>query len=825
MSQRSGFAVISIFLLISIALVVFLLPGISGCGQSSAPSGELNLDAAQAPYQAEILRGGYQISPDKPITENFLMCDIDGDGVKECVEGLYQKIIGYDSQDSRIKPRWEIHLPDELALDDESTSLGGAADLNGDGTEEIFFTARAVDKSGWNYLVLDPVREEIILNVPLPIGEDRRRPAYWDGHYSTEGFLVDADGEGNPGVVLARIVKYDATYRGICVVEPFTGEIIWDYECGAQLAGEQTRVVDVDGDGKKEILFPTSSPNNWGGKKINGTSDQESYLIALSNRGEELMRVVLGDERFSANLQVADLDGDGIKELITATRNGNSGRTNELAIWDWQSGKIRRMVRTSCNYLGLAVTKGIHGNDSYIFAGTDDGSFHRYLYDGETLERDLVTLNNNRNCGLIGCIDILPPEGEEVIIQVDGGQRLAILDQNLSTLAIFVDEFELWKNNLQIWKVAHDRKTLLLASAKSYWVLAFEKTPFDLAGLLVRVGLPLLGFLVLAGVFYFGMITGRRGSKDNMPKSALAAGPDFDALFRLQQELEDANHSVVGQTKGLERLVWLLEAYVTDVGVSAELEQRIHQVLEDFQVEVRPRLCRLLHLAEQASFEKVTVTTIQKAMGALSEMVNNLAEESLDREAINSARPDLREQWEIVKEGFLQLRTSINGYFTTDPVRLIQGMLLVREGDFQRGRIQTDLVVGGKESDQKSCRMDNGDLHFVMDNLLDNATRAMKEGEGHRLTVKISRAVTEVTIEVTDTGRGISPGLQDAIFSSRFSSRHGGGRGLFRSREILARWGSEILLGESTPGKGTTFIVKLLAATDGNRAKTMEARG
>jgi len=103
--------------------------------------------------------------------------------------------------------------------------------------------------------------------------------------------------------------------------------------------------------------------------------------------------------------------------------------------------------------------------------------------------------------------------------------------------------------------------------------------------------------------------------------------------------------------------------------------------------------------------------------------------------------------------------------------------------------------------------------------------RSMKDSSHRHLTVEVTRSGKEVGLRVTDTGRGIPKDQQDAIFNSRFSSRRGGGRGLYRSREILGRWGSEILMTDSRAGKGTTFVVQLLAAAEDSGQKTLEAGG
>lgn len=812
-----------LFLVGSLFMVVF--GTLSGCGDLKGQSSELNLDGDKAPFGVNFIRG-LQRPIGKPLNETILLCDIDGDGVKECVEGTYQKLLGYDTEDSTIKPRWEIHLDDDHHLSNKSSRLGVTDDLNDDGIEEIFFVTMAKDHSGWNYCVLDPATQEIIVNTPLPLGENRRRPDYWDGYYSADGILHDADGKGNPGIVLVRTAMYDATLRGVCVVEPFTGKVIWEYIGAAQPATDRAVVTDIDGDGSREITFPTSAPGNWGNSRINGTLDIESYLIVLSNHGEELMRVVLGGERFVADVVAEDLDGDGIKELITATQNGNVGHTNELIVWDWKTKKACKRVRSTMAFDGLAVTQGPRSGTAYIFTGTDEGTFHRYLYDGETLSRDRLITHDTKDCRLVGAVDILPLPGDEVLVQVIGLGKTVIMDRDFNTQGVYTSDSGYSNIDPLVWEMPDDKKALILADPHAYWMVDLEKKPFDWAGKMLPVGGSLLGLSILLTTFYFGVAYGRKKLKAAAaPVAEIIPGTDFDALFRLQQELEDANHSVVGRTKGLERMVWLLDAYIAEEGTNKELELRIRQVMEDYQVEVKPRLFRLLHLAEQASFETGTVSEVTRSLLSLSGRIDQLYGKDLNLEVVRSMRTELQADWKSIKEGFFLLRDASNTYFTTDPVRLIQGMLLVREGDFQREKIKTTMLGDSGQPGVMSCRIDNGDLRFVMDNLLDNALRSMKESSSRQLTVEVSRIGKEVGLRITDTGNGIAKVEQEAIFSSRFSSRRGGGRGLHRSREILARWGSEILLTDSEPGKGTTFVVKLLAAGEEPGQKTMAAQG
>ena len=111
-------------------------------------------------------------------------------------------------------------------------------------------------------------------------------------------------------------------------------------------------------------------------------------------------------------------------------------------------------------------------------------------------------------------------------------------------------------------------------------------------------------------------------------------------------------------------------------------------------------------------------------------------------------------------------------------------------------------------------------LSWVLENLLKNSIAALKnEGEG---VVRIcSRDIREgdgvVEIEIADNGRGISFSDQKKIFRAGFTTRRGGwGLGLTLSRRIVESYHEGSLeLKASSPGHGTTFVIKLPAVAGG----------
>jgi hypothetical protein len=98
---------------------------------------------------------------------------------------------------------------------------------------------------------------------------------------------------------------------------------------------------------------------------------------------------------------------------------------------------------------------------------------------------------------------------------------------------------------------------------------------------------------------------------------------------------------------------------------------------------------------------------------------------------------------------------------------------------------------------------------WVIENLLKNALDAM-EGKG-QIRVDIQNSSRAVTIDVTDSGKGISKQNIRKVFRPGFTTKkRGWGLGLSLSRRIIENYHKgQIFVKHSEPGRGTTFRVML----------------
>ncbi|RMG69270.1 MAG: HAMP domain-containing protein, partial [Nitrospirae bacterium] len=130
------------------------------------------------------------------------------------------------------------------------------------------------------------------------------------------------------------------------------------------------------------------------------------------------------------------------------------------------------------------------------------------------------------------------------------------------------------------------------------------------------------------------------------------------------------------------------------------------------------------------------------------------------------------------------------------------------QAKFHNVKIKTELTPNLPD-----IRGDASQLEQVFMNLLINAADAMND----RGSITIATRITNVDgndyveIEFTDTGPGIPEEYMDRLFEPFFTTKppgKGTGLGLSVSHGIVKKHGGHIRV-KSTPGKGTTFLIRL----------------
>ena len=106
-----------------------------------------------------------------------------------------------------------------------------------------------------------------------------------------------------------------------------------------------------------------------------------------------------------------------------------------------------------------------------------------------------------------------------------------------------------------------------------------------------------------------------------------------------------------------------------------------------------------------------------------------------------------------------------------------------------------------------------GELHQVMVNLVENALDAVRGRKGPAVRIELTETAETVEIAVEDNGPGVPVQNADKIFEPFFTTKtvgEGTGLGLWISYAIASEHGGELTVGPSrAPGPGARFVLKL----------------
>ncbi|MDP4221141.1 MAG: HAMP domain-containing sensor histidine kinase [Bacteroidota bacterium] len=128
-------------------------------------------------------------------------------------------------------------------------------------------------------------------------------------------------------------------------------------------------------------------------------------------------------------------------------------------------------------------------------------------------------------------------------------------------------------------------------------------------------------------------------------------------------------------------------------------------------------------------------------------------------------------------------------------------------------RLASNITLSLETSQDEIILPINRELfEWVMENLIKNATEAIETQTGSiQVAIHHNEKTRSATIDITDTGKGLEGRQKKDIFRPGYSTKsRGWGLGLPLAKRIIEEYHhGKLFVKESTPGKGTTFRIKL----------------
>lgn len=735
--------------------------------------------------------------------------DINGDGFQDYVRGNFGYIAGVGYNKGNQVTFYQTNLPPEFCRDDSPAfGLKGNLDLNHDGQMEVVVIGHSEDRFRWGFWVINPRTGDILSSFILEEGQEVRPDGIWDGSYRAIGMVeCQVDGLPRTGLVLSISIGFDIEGRGVLAVDPWTGEVLWRYVTGPNPLNHSTKVVDLDKDGRPEVVVFGRAPHNLGGREINGYSDNESRLFVLDQQGELLWTRRLGGYYGGGYLVTSDMDGDGLEEIITTTQT-TPEVWGEIVVWSHEGKSLARLSAED-QFQNVALIPGENGVGTRLAVSANSGMLKVFDYSPPNLEP--VALIDTGELNFInGVVDILPSPGSELIVTAVKGITW-ILGHDFQPLAKVKIDGQAWHSKMVHWQPKPDLELVMVESGSGY-PLVFTRAPtppinpalyWGIGGLLV----------ILAGAFIFWKKS--RGIP-NGDASILR-----EARLNLLEDLELSNHGAIAPLKCLRRLVWHMNAMISGLGDNPSIEVRLRETWTESVENALPHLSGILDRARLAGLAGANVDYADRALKNVAQLLSELDAGAFKVEQFEPLVADLTAETAKADDALKDLRKEVAGYFHADLAATLTRVLRANSQALE----EMDIVVqagylaqmaGGSEdgfprgaNPVVTCLIDPKELDFVMDNLVANAVRAMKDVTNRDLSVTWSVGDGMVTADVRDTGCGIPEDIRDRIMDTQFSTREGGGKGLPQSRRILRKYGGGLMILDTSPGHGTTFRVTL----------------
>ena len=280
--------------------------------------------------------------------------------------------------------------------------------------------------------------------------------------------------------------------------------------------------------------------------------------------------------------------------------------------------------------------------------------------------------------------------------------------------------------------------------------------------------------------------------------------------------------------------IHFLQAIAHVVGTAIDrrrVEEALWQAREELELRVRERTAELLQANESLQQQQEALFQREK-LAAMGSLLASVAHELNNPLSIVMVQADLLT--EEVRDEALAERIKVIGQSAERCVSIVHNFLAwARRTPPQRTLVDLNAIIAEAltllsytlQVDNVDVNQDLADdlpplwadrhqLHQVLINLITNAHQALRDMPPPRrlaLTTRYDSTLSQVSLEVADTGPGVPTAIQERIFEPFFTTKPPGvgtGLGLPFCRGIVEGHGGSISV-ESQLGQGAVFHIKL----------------
>ncbi len=246
--------------------------------------------------------------------------------------------------------------------------------------------------------------------------------------------------------------------------------------------------------------------------------------------------------------------------------------------------------------------------------------------------------------------------------------------------------------------------------------------------------------------------------------------------------------------------------------ITEKVEQQLKETILSYYQLAFKELGRIHQLAQQAAIQVHAASELERLRLLLSANLEKIKVALALKKGV--AAELLKNVYRLVEQIKLNVRevnAAVARWFTCDAMKSIQNALSTMENKM---KLHPTLITDDPPPQELMVCIKPNELAMILDNLLENAQRAMIGQPNPQITLKLRQNDRHLLVEFSDNGCGIPRKLWDEIFEESYTTKSNskGGFGLYYSRRTLEKYGGSIEVMKSARNRGTTFLMKLRRA-------------
>ncbi len=775
--------------------------------------------------QSEKLSYSIEENIDIPKIHRFFFDDVDNNQITDiiAIDETNKKLYN-----ERIKIQELISgVNISIKLIDGDINSVRAIDLNNDSKKEIFVSFLINDSLFFK--TYDPLNPQLESEKKF-IQKITRKKLLWHGSLILEQ-LHDFNNDGHPDLLFQICAMYDVSPRGAIAYDNFNNKVLWKYFTGSKITDLQ--LVDINNDGKTEIIFNSNSPCN--GTKTEDSDDLHSYFIILNDEGKQIFfKEMAGKESTTfVNFFTGDAHRKPFFLTVTRHRTYDENTENSIIIWDLDENNLPYIRKANYNlsiYANITIV-----NENPLEFLVVDYENRMFLIDS-SLTPKWNFENDERFEGTIKKMD-LDHDGSLEYCCPDYDSKILVFNEKPELIL----EMEDYQNIFEIKQGRDKRKKFYGLTDKTEnfdHILAFSKYPawHDYIPGYKTFGV----ILIMLSIYSILLISNKSQERfyDNLINNLMLA-----------QIKIDNSGKIIDYSERLLRLNGIsLKEQKNGLIIYDQNENRLHvdisKISETGTKIFSPEFSIFFITKKLKLFQKITYICLIPTGNNLENISSKWFEIAL------RLAHDIKNPLSVLKLSLQDMKfkypypeiqsdeTFDKALLETDKIKLIVDKLM-QLGHIGKKNIEkldinnllqnvidelvfvitneTELKLEKSKDFTMYGNYEN--LYMAFKNLIENSIQAIEEKGIVKITVSVLEYALKknghffrdyVEIEISDTGCGIPEDVKEKIFEPFFTTKEeGSGLGLILAKQIIEKHDGSLQLKQSINNIGTTFLVSL----------------